>query len=147
MKSKVYFFVLLLGTVLLTACSKSNSTSNDELSTNQAQWKSKNFKNYSFTLRLICYCPPSRTGPHSIRVVNGNISSVNGLPYDENKTGKLYSIDGFFDYIKSAIAQKPFRSNISYNAKYGYPEIVYFDFNESIADDEIRYAIIDFTAY
>jgi hypothetical protein len=133
---------ILLFSIISFSCTKSKSV--DEFSTNQSLWKGKNIQNYTFTLRLICYCPPARTGPHTVRVVNGKIASVNGKPYDESVTGKIYPITEYFDFINSSLAQKPFRSDISYNPKYGYPEIVYFDFSEAIADDEIRYAITSF---
>jgi hypothetical protein len=133
---------ILLFSIISFSCTKSKSV--DEFSTNQSLWKGKNIQNYTFTLRLICYCPPARTGPHVIKVVNGRIASVNGLPYDESKTGKLYPITEYFDFINTSLSPKPFRSEISYNPKYGYPEVVYFDFSEAIADDEIRYAITSF---
>lgn len=138
--TRVHFLLILICSISFFGCTKSKS--DDEFSTNLAIWKSKNIQNYTMTLRLICYCPPSRTGPHTIKVVNGKIFSVNGTAYDETKTGKLYPINEYFDFIKATLDQKPFRSEVSYNPKYGYPEIVYFDFNESVADDEIRYAIL-----
>lgn len=134
--------LLLLFFLSILSCTKSNSV--DEFSVNKSLWKSKNIQNYTFTMRLVCFCPPARVGPHTIRVVNGKIFSVNGLPYDESKTGKLYPITEYFDFVSSTLATKPFRSDISYSPKYGYPEIVYIDFTEAMADDEFRYAITSF---
>ena len=142
MRLKFYLALFLSFTLCFSACTKSKT--DNEFSINKALWSSKKLLNYTYTLRIICLCPPARTGPHVIKVVNGRIASVNGLPYDESKTGKLYPIAEYFDFINTSLSPKPFRSEISYNPKYGYPEIVYFDFNEAIADDEIRYAIIKF---
>jgi len=135
--------LLLFFLIIASSCKKAKSV--DEFSVNKSLWKSKNILNYTFTMRLVCFCIPARVGPHTVRVVNGKIFSVNGMAYDENKTGKLYPITEYFDFITTTLAQKPFRSDITYNPKYGYPEIVYFDFNEAMADDEIRYAITSFT--
>lgn len=140
-KSILLFFSLFF--IVTISCKKSESV--DEFSMNKSLWKGKNISNYTFTMRLVCFCPPSRVGPHTVKVVKGKIVSVNGLPYDETKTGKLYPITEYFDFISTNLNQKPFRSDITYNPKYGYPEIVYFDFNAAMADDEIRYAIIDFS--
>lgn len=129
---------------LITIISCKKSESSDEFTINQTLWNGKNILNYTYSLRIVCFCPPGRLGPNTVKVVNGKIASVNGKPYDESVTGKLYPIKEYFDFIKSTLAEKPFRSDITYNPKYGYPEIVYFDLNEAVADDEIRYAIISF---
>ena len=139
---KSYLVLFLFCSLFFSSCSKSNST--DEFSVNKALWNGKNILNYTYTMRIVCFCPPARLGPNIVRVVNGKLASVNGLPYDENTTGKLYSISAYFDFVNSMLAEKPFRSNVSYNPKYGYPEIVYFDFREAVADDETRYAITSF---
>ena len=140
MKFNSIFFFILLFLDFTISCKKSESTA--KFSVNQTLWNGKNILNYTFTLRLVCLCPPGRLGPNIVKVVNGKIAAVNGKSYDESVTGKLYPIKEYFDFIKSSLDKKPFRSDISYNPKYGYPEIVYFDFNEAVADDEIRYAII-----
>ncbi len=140
LSTNILLFLFFL--ITISSCTKSKSV--DEFSTNQSLWKSKNILNYSYTMRLVCFCIPSYIGPNTVRVVNGKIVSVNGKPYDESVTGKLFPITEYFDFLTKKLAQKPFRSNISYNPKYGYPEIVYFDFSEGVADDEIRYAITSF---
>jgi len=143
MKSNSNFLLFSLFLITTISCKKSESV--DEFSKNKSLWNSKNISNYTFTMRLVCFCPPGRVGPHTVKVVKGKIVSVNGLQYDENKTGKLYPISEYFDYISTTLATKPFRSEITYNPKYGYPEIVYFDFIEAAVDDEIRYAITNFS--
>ena len=142
MRISTNIILFLFFSITMSSCTKSKSV--DEFSTNQSLWKSKNILNYSYTMRLVCFCIPSYIGPNTERVVNGKIVSVNGKPYDESVTGKLFPITEYFDFLTKKLAQKPFRSNISYNPKYGYPEIVYFDFSEGVADDEIRYAITSF---
>jgi hypothetical protein len=142
MMTRVHFLLILVCSIFFFGCTKSKSV--DEFSVNRALWQSKKLTSYTFSFRLVCFCPPARVGPHVIRVVNGKIVSVNGLPYDVNKTGPLYTIDEYFDFISSTIAQKPFGINISYNPKYGYPEIVYFDFIQAAQDDDVRYAITSF---
>lgn len=145
MKSSSNYLLLFFLLFLITTISCKKSESVDEFTTNKSLWIGKNISNYTYTMRLVCFCPPGRVGPHTVKVVKGKIVSVNGSPYDETKTGKLYPITEYFDFISTNLNQKPFRADITYNPKYGYPEIAYFDFIEAAVDDEIRYAITSFS--
>jgi hypothetical protein len=135
-------YLLIILPILLTFCTK--STDYEEYSWNQSKWNRKKIVNYEFTLKIGCFCPQERVGPHIIKVVNDEIVSVNDLPYDISKTGALMTINQLFSYLKATIDGHPYKKTVEYNSVYGYPQNIYFDFNQGMADEEIGYQITDF---
>jgi hypothetical protein len=137
--NRSFIFLVIL---LLFSCTKSVEI--DDLSSNQSKWNSQNIVSYEFTLTINCFCPSERVGPHVIKVVNDQIVSVNNLPYDPGTTGELMTIDQLFSFVERSIKSNPYTKSIEYNSTYGYPQSVYFDFYQSMADEEIGYKITDF---
>ena len=133
-----------LAFIVLLLCSCIKPVDDDELSLNQKKWIGNNIANYEFTLTINCFCPPERVGPHNIKVTDNKIVSVNNSPYDITKSGELMTINQLFEFIKTSIANNPFKNTIEYNPTYGYPQNVYFDFNQQMADEEIGYQITSF---
>ena len=122
-----------------TACSKSEITK--EARNQEKIWNEKNITNYSYTLRVNCYCTTDRVGPHLIKVVNNKILSVNGQTYNPETTGTLPTVSELFEIIKLKLSQKPFQEAIVYDPLLGYPSSVYFDMDERIADEETGFII------
>jgi hypothetical protein len=135
-----YLIITIL--MLVSFCSRSNDK--DELTVNKSKWDRKNISDYEFTLRINCFCPEERVGPHLIKVVNDQIVSVNNLPYDTGKTGELYTIDQLFSIIEKDIERDPYLKTMEYNSTFGYPQSVWFDFDKTMADEEIGYEVTDF---
>ena len=81
-----------------TACSKTEliSKSNKQ----EKKWISQNINNYSYTLRINCFCAPERTGPNLIKVVNNKIATINGQPFNPNTIGVIPTISELFDIIQ-----------------------------------------------
>ena len=128
--------------ILLFSCAK--SAEDKDLSSNQSKWNKKNIAIYEFTLTINCFCPQERVGPHVIKVVDGQIVSVNNMPYDPDATGELMTIDDLFTFVATSIERHPYRKTIEYNSTFGYPQTVWFDFNKTMADEEIGYQITGF---
>jgi hypothetical protein len=128
--------------ILLFSCTKSGG--NEDLSANQSKWNKKNICNYEFTLSIGCFCPETVAGPHLIKVVDDTIASVNGLPYDAATMSMLMTIDELFAFVRRGIDRDPYQKSITYNSLYGYPESFYFDFEKTMADEEIGYQITGF---
>ena len=122
-----------------TACSKTEVIR--EARNQEKIWNEKNITNYSFTLRINCYCTPERNGPHRIKVVNNKIVTVNGQSYNPEITGTLPTVSELFEIIKLKLSQKPFQESITYDPTLGHPTSVYFDMDERIADEEVGYII------
>lgn len=137
MRNTIFLVVLLL-----FSCTQSNE--NDDLSAYKSKWNKLNIVNYEFTLTINCFCPQERVGPHLIKVVNDEIVSVNNLPYNPSITGELMTIDQLFGFVETSIDRKPYMKTIEYNSTFGYPQTVWFDFDKSMADEEIGYQITGF---
>ena len=137
-------YVILTALLIVSFCNRSNNS--DEFSVNESKWYSKNINNYEFTLRINCFCPQERVGPHLIKVVNDEIVSVNNQPYDPAATGELMTIDELFTFVETGIDGNPYRKTIEYNSTYGYPQYVFFDYSKTMADEEIGYQLSDFKA-
>jgi len=135
-------YVILTALLIVSFCNRSNNS--DEFSVNESKWYGKNIDNYEFTLRINCFCPQERLGPHLIKVVNDEIVSVNNQPYDPAATGELMTIDELFTFVEAGIDGNPYRKTIEYNSTYGYPQYVYFDYSKTMADEEIGYQLSDF---
>jgi hypothetical protein len=134
--------MIFLAVFLMFSCTKSGE--NEDLSRNQAIWNKMNLSSYEFTLSVSCFCTEAVAGPHLIKVVDDTIASVNGKPYDPSTMGLLITINELFTYIEKSIERKPYQKSITYNSLYGYPESIYFDFEKTIADEEIGYQITGF---
>jgi hypothetical protein len=122
-----------------TACSKSEFIM--EARNQEKTWNEKNISNYSYTLWVNCYCPTERVGPHLIKVINNKIVTVNGQPYNPQVTGPLPTITELFEIIRLKLSQKPYQQKIAYHPELGYPNNVYVDMDQRIADEEIGYII------
>jgi Family of unknown function (DUF6174) len=122
-----------------TACSKTELIR--ESNKQERVWSEQNITNYSYTLRVNCYCVIERNGPHLIKVTNNKIVSVNGQPYNPELTGILPTVNELFDIIQTKLTQKPFQQSLEYHPVLGYPTSVYFDMDERIADEEVGYII------
>jgi hypothetical protein len=136
---KYYIPILLL---LFCSCSKAESA--DELTVNEATWKKANIQAYEFTLRINCFCTPETVGPHKIRVQADTIFSVNGIPYLRGVSRKLPTLSELFTFIRESDARKPYKKSVTYQTTFGFPEYIFYDFSDQIADEEIAYTVTDF---
>lgn len=126
-----------------TFCSKPTTT--DEVTSHELLWKKSGIHQYTYTLRINCFCPISVVGPHTITIVADTIVSVNGQPYQPGVTGKLPTLPELFSFIKKSDAKKPYERRVQFNEVFGYPESVYYNFIQDIADDEIGYIVTGFS--
>ena len=122
-----------------TACSKVELI--NESKKQEKKWIAQDIKNYSYTLRINCFCAPERNGPNLIKVIDNKIITVNGQPYNPNITGTLPTVTELFNTIQIKLAQRPFQQSLEYHPLLGYPTSVYFDMDERIADEEVGYII------
>ncbi len=152
---KVVLGMLKLGLVavsifVLHSCTKTITkpfqTIKGDPTTQLALWKEKNVSNYEMTMKISCNCLQGRVGPHHIVIENDKIKTVNDLPYDSTKIGSIKTINELFDFIQVGLAENPYQHSLDYNAQYNYPQKIFFDFSEQIADEEIGYEITEFKA-
>ena len=50
----------------------------------------------------------------------------------------------FFEWIEEKKARDPFISEYTFDQKYGFPKMIYFNMIENMKDEELRYVLTDF---
>lgn len=136
-KKSVLFTLLSL---LFINCSKEKVLSEKDL------WYSLNLSNYEMTQQISCFCfPQDFILPKTILVENNSVKLINGMePIKTIGFESFYTIDELFEFIEIKLKDDPEFYQIKYNDKYGFPESIYFDMSQMIADEEIGYTVSNF---
>ena len=50
----------------------------------------------------------------------------------------------FFEWIEEKKARDPFTSKYTFDPKYGFPNMIYFNMRENMKDEELSYVLTDF---
>ncbi len=147
LKTLLSFGLIIIATVLNSCDKETNADieSINELNTNSKKWQSHAIKNYQFKEQLNCFCVDR--GPYSVTVANNVIVTIKDRDgnVESSNTLSLKTVDELFLYIRSSLDRNPETTTIKYNATYGYPESIYFDFDKRIADEEMGYTITEFS--
>ncbi len=146
MNYKHLYHVALIFFVFSCEDSKSNISALEE---SQEKWNSHNLKSYRMNLNIVCYCIP--TPDIDIRVDDGKISLINanGSSYANPDLDSTFwhakTVDELFSFIDEKLLENPYKKTLKFNSKYGYPEEIFFDIDEMIADEEIGYFVHSFS--
>jgi hypothetical protein len=109
-------------------------------------WNAKNIKNYSFSVKRNCFCPPEEAiniVVHNNKIVSSQfLPSHKPLPKERQK--RLMTIDDYFKKIDSAFKENYAHIGLKYHKVYHFPTEIFFDYRQDIADDEIGYHLFDF---
>ena len=110
------------------------------------KWESKNITSYTINLSVNCFCPLSP--PIDIKVEDDIITEINGDSMTQSQLENDYwyanTVNDLFIFIEQRLAQDPYQKILGFNSTYGYPEEIWFDLEEMIADEEIGYMISSF---
>lgn len=112
-----------------------------ELEKNFERWQDSGIRSYSYDLRVICFCPFRE--PFSIEVRNGETASISGNDPDSYQYIPS-TIDELFLTLQDYLDQDPVTFRATYHPSYYFPEDVYVDVSEQIADEEMGYVISNF---
>lgn len=134
----------LLASLLLSAlfigCSSGPLGSGRELDQNREKWRAQGIASYAYDYRLDCFCGDPGYQPVHIVVEDGEVVQVRlqatGEPVDPSTIQDFPIVEDLFDFIRDALANGPFRFEASYHPELGYPENVFVDFEQQVADDE-----------
>ncbi len=104
------------------------------------RWQAYGLKNYSIEQKRVCFC----RFPHGfVRLtvednkITGGIDLTTNQPVPPETLQYYQTINELFAWIKEAQALNPVRLEIEYNARFGYPEKIAFDYSTDVADDEL----------
>jgi len=115
---------------------------------NYSKWKSRSISNYKIVEKIKCgECFGYGGLPHQLTVVNNATRSIKdekGVAIPKDNT-LFRTIEGLFKFTETSLKKEFAGASIKYNAQYGYPELVYFDFNAEYIDEEMGYAVIKFS--
>ena len=146
MNYKYLYHVALIFFVFSCEDSKPDISTLEE---SQEKWNLHNLKSYRMNLNIVCNCIP--TPDIDIRVDDGKISLINanGSSYANPDLDSTFwhakTVDGLFSFIDETLLENPYKKTLKFNSKYGYPEELFFDIDEMIADEEIGYFIHSFS--
>ena len=106
----------------------------------EARWQAYALKSYTIEQRRICFCIFAH-GFVKLVVQNNKIVAgtdlTNGQPVPADILQYYQTIDELFDWIEQRQAENPARLEVEYDARFGYPRKIAFDYSTAIADDEL----------
>lgn len=137
------YFLLPLMAMLMSCATVGQGGIQGELDQARSKWRVARPSNYTYTYSLSCFCPRELTDRVRITVQNAKVDNViytnTGQPVDLQHLQHFHTIDELFDMLQDAINRDPHQMAASYDPSYGYPTSVTIDYNEMIADEEMRF--------
>ncbi|NVO07156.1 MAG: hypothetical protein HXX19_15120 [Rhodoferax sp.] len=108
-------------------------------------WHAAGLHDYQFALSHYCLCVPQE--PIHIVVKKDQVFSArytpSGKPVESLKG--LPTLDGLMARIDAAYAQHAASIRLRLHPLLGYPEYVYIDYEAQVADEELSYAVSEFS--
>jgi hypothetical protein len=142
---------MLAGLAVFSGCSGSESKAMQILKQNEKKWaeQSKLFnQNYTYTMRIGCFCPQDITSPVNVLVMSGKTDSVvyqrDGTPATNEVFASVDTIEDLFTIIRKAIVDKADELNVEYDPILGYPSSISIDPIKTAIDEERGYTVMDF---
>ena len=118
------------------------------LDENKMRWQQANIAEYQFTYRRSCFCLPQEDIVAVVKagVITEAYFEASGTPLSATEISNLLTVERLFATIQKAIDTNASTLSVAYNTVSGFPERVYIDQVENIADDEITHSIVNFQA-
>jgi hypothetical protein len=132
--------------VLSVLACTSQASGQTEFEKNQQKWNTQKPGEYSYQLKVGCFCPPDITRPVTITVSGGTSSLTyadDGTQVSNDFFIKYNTIEKIFDVALNAL-QNADETQITYDEKYGFPTSINIDMYKDAIDDETSYTISDF---
>ncbi len=109
----------------------------DALNKNHTLWKNAHLSNYTYTYKRLCFCPPEED--IAVTVQYGDVTAAyypGNNPVLPERLDGLFTVEELFQVIQKAITDEVARLDVTYNSKLGYPESIFIDVDEQMADEE-----------
>jgi len=139
---------LIFLAVILAACSFTQGT---DFSRNRDKWQQAGITSYRYSLRLACFCAFSEQMPLTIEVRDGEpVSMTNSDGTTVALTDPYYehffrygTMDRIFADLETNLNGGADEVIVSYDATYGYPTQIDYDYIKDAIDDELYLTISD----
>jgi hypothetical protein len=146
MRSRFVLRALLLTSVMSVATGCRDATAPDsrraELAANRQRWAASGLTNYSFTLRMECFC--AINGPVIVTVVNDSVFRVQLSGSDSTINAPwMPTIKKLFDVIEQDFDRNAAVLQVTYHPTLGYPTKIVSDPIANAVDDEVTYTVTD----
>lgn len=146
---KVIQLVALALLVSLVACIHpvppvtTGNPDQDALNKNRALWKKAHLSTYTYTYKRMCFCPPEED--ILVKVQYGNVVAASYSPSNNpvmpERLDALMTVEELFQVIQKAITDQVARLDVTYNPSLGYPERIFIDVDERMADEEMTHLV------
>jgi hypothetical protein len=128
----------------LAGCIGPFSPSGTQKDLDQARrlWDRQHLASYQFHVSRLCFCAPDARRPLIAVVVQGQVASLTdaetGVPFTGDPVMPV-TVPGLFAAIEDAINRNAAQVDVRYDPQLGYPAEITIDFDQRIADEEVRY--------
>jgi len=113
----------------------------------KARWQAYGFTDYTIEQILDCFCAYGGI-PIKVVVRNSQVFNIfqagNGLRLPDAYWGQFRTIDGLFDEVAAVDPDSVSVFTVMYDAKYGFPTVIYVDPSDSLADEEYGFRTSNF---
>lgn len=144
---------ILLCLTLLGACSVVGPLSPDErraLNAAETRWKARSFADYSYEIRVSCYCPPELSRWTRVSVRGGQVTDAQPVeldsPFPITTLSLWRPIDSLFVMVRRSGADGDSYLadvDVSFDAMLGYPTRIEFRAKKGVADGGSLYELRD----
>jgi hypothetical protein len=142
MRVSTLFRPTMLAAALVAGCRDVTAPDpkRSDLEANRQKWAQRGYTNYTFTLRMDCFC--AINGPVSVLVIADSARQVT-----LQSTGAVIdapwipTIKKLFDVIDQEIARPAAVLRVTYDPTLGYPSKIVSDPIANAVDDEITYTV------
>ena len=136
----------IAGALLLAACELSNLVGPDdfkELAAAEAQWRARSFEDYTYEIRILCFCPPEITQWTRVTVRAGAVTAAEAVdpnpPYPITSLRYWTAIDSLFVDLRRTMTDRASRTYLDeivaeYDAELGYPTNIEYRAKANVAD-------------
>lgn len=138
----------LLLAATLAACGDGLAPGTHDLASARQRWMSLGIDSYDYVKTLNCFC---YLGGQPIRIAvragvvtyRTLVATGESLPVTPESAGD--TIDGLFAIVSDAHVQGAATINVEYAPYFGYPSLVWIDYQVQAADEEMGWRIESFT--
>lgn len=144
---------ILLYLALLGACSLVGPLSPDErraLTAAEARWKARSFADYSYEIRVSCYCPPEMSQWTRVSVRGGQVTDAQPVesdpPFPITTLGLWTPIDTLFAVIRRSAADNTTYLedvDVEFDRALGFPTRIELRAKKNVADGGASYFLRD----
>lgn len=132
----------------LAACLDTSGLGDDVHAAAVALWEQNGPASYSMQVTRTCVCE-GPTGPVLVEVQNRVIVSWTdpdtGEPLEAQLQSGYPDVPGLFALIEQVKRQNPAFFQAKYDPTYGFPTIITINVTPSRVDDDLEYAVTEFT--